>query len=677
MLEAMRQWGLCHLFSELDGRCDDHPHNLEKWYKAKRADEAGAFFPYLVESAGKITKFYTLSADTDGKDAAILESADLESLSKSSSAVLPFSKPSGPNAAQLGSVLKRAYDKNKGPMPGTKILGRTLDAFREISETNKPWSGFFREVLDVWERPKVRFAGKMLDADGNALHQAIAAVPETQDTVFFAYKRPDGTLPGDVPEYAQYLQEVLAETKYATKSAMPTDHGVCPLCGDSAKLFPAACSGAGINICNMDRAGAFPGVNKANSHLGYALCLDCADLLYVFHFYVERSLLAPVAGKHALVLPHLHSETRSLRRTVKFYKDYIESLCQGQARTDIEERRLPQMLGDARVVGTIDIIWADFGNKMENIRGQILEILPTRFRDLDKFNNGFDAKKPVVAPNYWNEELFRFDLNLSFLKTLFSRPGGKSAQKANDSARLMEVKRGMAAAIYRGDPFPDNRAWDELLLTAQWYLRQIVEGKADEHGLLYEGYSEKKKTKWMTMAGWIKHLAVCLHYLDLLKIKTRETNMRTFEPETEKLRPLFEDATGIDSNEKAFAFMLGLLLGRVMFIQSMKGISVAANALTWLKRLNLSGADMPEVLNKTRGKLLQYESDSDTAKFLNKTVYGAMADISRLGTMIGDSPSLNKRSTCYFILLGQALSTQVFKKEETDTKDDTNNPGGK
>lgn len=663
MLEPMRQWALCHLFRELEG-CREQVPDLDQWFAEKRANEGGVFFPYLVESPGKITRYYTLSADPDDPEVAVLEGAELGSLDASPSAVLPFSKPSGPNSAQLGPVIKRSHSKDKGAMPGETILNRTLAAFDEIAASGKPWSAYFREVADVWRRPTLCFQGKTEPADGRpALHRAVEAIPETNDTVFLAHASPDGRLPGRRPEYVEYLLKVLAETKYATKSAPPIEDGLCALCGAHGTTFSSACTGAGINVGNLDRAGAFPGVQKTNSHLGYSLCVDCADLLYVFHYYVEPSLLAPVAGERALVLPHLHFASDRLTRAVQYYADYVESIQRGRVQTSIADRKLPRLLAEEKTVATVDIIWATFGNKMEGIHGQVLEILPTRFRELDEFNNRVFRRNTVaVGPERWVEEV-DFNLNLSFLRPLFRRPGGKAAQGANASSRLRELKRAVAAAIYRRDPFPAERFEEELLTTARWYLLQIIQDNAGDFGLINEGYSESKDSTWLTLAGWVRHLAVCRHYLKELNVMKKDASMTEFEPTNEKLKELFEQSTGIDSDEKAFAFVLGLLLGRAMFIQSMKGVSVAANALTWLKRLNLTGADLPELHNKIRGKLLQYQSDPDTAKYFPKAVFETIEDVARLGNAVGDEPKLNKTSTCYFLLLGQALSTRVFKKE--------------
>jgi CRISPR-associated protein Csh1 len=92
-----------------------------------------------------------------------------------------------------------------------------------------------------------------------------------------------GCWPGDRSEYQAYLAHALAEIKYVTGEAPSHGPADCPLCGKtSTTLFPNALKGVGINFSNMDRAGAFPGLDTGQAWKGYGLCLDCADLLYIF-----------------------------------------------------------------------------------------------------------------------------------------------------------------------------------------------------------------------------------------------------------------------------------------------------------------------------------------------------------------------------------------------------------
>ncbi len=132
MLEIMQNLALCHLWKELEGN-KPPPDDLRIWFINGKENDPGKFFPYLVEPAGKIKKFYALSAYPDDDTVAFLESADIGSLEGNSAIRLPFNKPSGPQSPQIGPVIKRSYSRQKGAGPSLKILRSTLKHFYEIS----------------------------------------------------------------------------------------------------------------------------------------------------------------------------------------------------------------------------------------------------------------------------------------------------------------------------------------------------------------------------------------------------------------------------------------------------------------------------------------------------------------------------------------------------------------
>ena len=136
-----------------------------------------------------------------------------------------------------------------------------------------------------------------------------------------------------------------------------------------------------------------------------------------------------------------------------------------------------------------------------------------------------------------------------------------------------------------------------------------------------------------------------------------------YQPQSDLLRPYFGPESGIDTDQKAFAFILGTLYGKVMQVQAAKGFNVGANALTWLKRLTLTGNDLPELYCKVREKLLTYETESSPA------VREVLEELGDLGTRIGDSFDLSQVATCYFLLLGQSVAVRVLpsREEKSDT----------
>lgn len=131
-----------------------------------------------------------------------------------------------------------------------------------------------------------------------------------------------------------------------------------------------------------------------------------------------------------------------------------------------------------------------------------------------------------------------------------------------------------------------------------------------------------------------------------------------YEPKMDRLKPYFGPESGIDSSEKAYAFLLGVLYGKVLQVQGAKGVNVGANALTWLKRLTLKGRDLPGLYIKIRGKLLAYETEK------NFEVRELIAEIGNLGCKLGDNIELDEMPTNYYLLLGQSLTTTILPKKE-------------
>ena len=131
-----------------------------------------------------------------------------------------------------------------------------------------------------------------------------------------------------------------------------------------------------------------------------------------------------------------------------------------------------------------------------------------------------------------------------------------------------------------------------------------------------------------------------------------------YEPKMEKLKPYFGPESGINSQQKAYAFLLGVLYGKVLQVQGARGVNVGANALTWLKRLTLKGRDLPELYIKIRGKLLAYETEKSSG------VRELINEIGRLGVQLGDNIDLEETATNYYLLLGQSLTTTILPKKE-------------
>ena len=660
MLELMQNIALCYLWMEFKGN-KSPPGDLRAWFISEKENDYGKFFSYFVESKGKFEKYYTLSADFENNDIAVLESADIGNLDGNSGIRLPFNKPSGPRSPQIGPVLKRSYNKNKGGGPTLQILNSTLTSFQNITKTKNSWAEYFATVYDVFTRKKLYYSNECFSCEKHALYKAIQIIPEKKP-VFLVFKDKNNNLPGDSHEYRKYLSTMLnADNKYTIKEAQPIVMKHCACCGSSnIKCYPAGLSKAGVNIFNIDRDGAFPDITKTNASLSYAICENCADLLYVFKFHVLNNYITYIAGQESLILPDIYLDSNLLNKFLSQFNIYVKQLNKKSGKAFIfEKKRLVRLLSKEDAICTIDIFWSKSslkGQSIENLSGQISDILPSRLQAINAINKEFKGISSAFFPKHKIDE-FEFDLNLSFLNELLRRPGGKKAKNINASNKLIELKRITAEAIYKQKIIPENRFWEEIMITAEWHIRNLLDKDSPEIDCLYEGYSKKKNVVWMSFAGWVKHLSMTIYYFMFLEVMQKMENRRTYSPKMENLKKYFSDTSGINTDEKAYAFILGILYGRVMQIQGAKGVNVGANALTWLKRLTLTGKNLPELYIKIREKLLTYDAEA------SENVRAIIKEIGLLGNKLGDEIELAQTPCCYFLLLGQSLAVDLFTKK--------------
>lgn len=674
MIGAMRTLALDYLEQELTS--GNPPADTESWYQELRQNTPGTMFPYLVEDSGRIEKVYILEgcSDKEGKPAVRLSVQDITTgddrvgAGGCTQSKLPFMKPSGSQSPQIGPVIKRNYDRSKGGGPSEKILESTMKYFNQIVETNKSWSTYFKDIIVILNRPTVLLPdGTSIDWQengyANMLSCAVDKVGPQSGTVFLTVRDSNSLLPGENMMYLDYLlTDKLAGERYETKAAPAAEKESCHLCNThNTTVYPNALKGAGINLCNADRAGAFPGIDTLQAWKRYALCSSCADLLYVYKFHVMKKrgpkkdrqpFSARIAGDNALIVPVFLPGIPSNARSEALYEtyNYIANMA-----TDVEsdEENLLDILKENKAIMNLVFIWADIGQNIENVTGMITNVLPSRLRELSKFNeeanNWLHPLFPKV-PLRQGQINFKPDLCLKALRPLFQRPGGKKAEEANKSKRLFQLKRLIAECVYHQNEIPGERFWEEIMTTARWYWLAAIENKDGYRGLLNEGFG--KNGPYLTAAGWSRHLNMWLHYLKRVGVIEMENSF--FEPELDKLKPYFGPESGIDTPEKAFSFLLGVLYGKLLQVQGARGVSVSANALTWLKRLTLKGKDLPELYIKIREKLLAYETEK------SPDVKALISEIGRLGVNLGDNIKLNETQTNYYLLLGQSMTVDIL-----------------
>ena len=650
----MRILALDYLFDKL-GDKSNPPENLEEWYHELRKTHPERLFPFLVESVEQIEKIYILEKDVEKETVRLVP----EDMTDEKAKWLPFIKPTGGRSPQIGPIIKVSKDS-----PKVLTLENTIKSWEAIADSDKLWSPYFREIIDLLNCPQVRLPdNSIIKGYKNLLVATIEKIRERKQNLIFTIRNKNNELPGQCVAYCRYLmKEKLAGAKFITNDAPAKENQTCPLCGkQNVTVYPNALKGAGINISNVDRAGAFPNIDTTQAWKGYALCNACADLLYIYKFHFlkkdsknQNPFITPIAGENVVVIPFTVVNYHARQEIWREVKDFVKTT---SSDAEIAEENLLYTLKDKKGILNLTFLWATVGQNIGDATGMITNVPPTRLKKLSELNEQSRSWEHLLFPVtfLWND--FQPDLSLRALRTLFHRPGGKKAKDVNASMKLRQLKRGIAASVYHKTEIPTVRFWEEVMTTARWYWLNVIEkGKGCENNILYEGKNKKTGEHYLTFAGWIRHLCWWLYYFKKLEVMSMEDKF--YKPQMEKLKPYFGPESGIDSPQKAYAFLLGVLYGKVLQVQGARGVNVGANALTWLKRLTLKGRDLPGLYNKVREKLLAYETEK------SEEVRELIAEIGNLGWKLGDKIELDDVPTNYYLLLGQSLTTTILPKKE-------------
>ena len=184
--------------------------------------------------------------------------------------------------------------------------------------------------------------------------------------------------------------------------------------------------------------------------------------------HVADGFLVSVAGERAVVIPETSVDIARRCQFVKRARELARGIDKGQVQ--LREKKLLDLLSEDRAVTTLTFLWAEFGQRIDEIRGVVNDVLPSRLNDLSKLNERFAGRDNPVFPERALDE-FTYDLSLNIVRPLLRRPGGKKAQAANNSRRLFELRRDLAEAVYRVRRLPE-RFWDEIHETARWHWNE-------------------------------------------------------------------------------------------------------------------------------------------------------------------------------------------------------------
>lgn len=433
----------------------------------------------------------------------------------------------------------------------------------------------------------------------------------------------------------------------------------CSLCRTEAELFPNVLSGVGINIANVDKPGFFPGVASENAGKAFPICAPCAEALYAAKFHVFSNLRQNISGHQALIIPHLvESEDKSEALEI-VTSDF------GRLRSDISgaertEAGILKDLAENKGIATITFIIGDVGGQsVENIRKVIPDVLPSRLseisnaiEEINKMHEEYPFKHP------WKSKYSPLNGNLRIVRDVLGMPryrkppaGKRSPFKASSVNSL-----DLLSAIF---------------LKWQYSLRALLAEFSSKLSYDFLGaLSDDDKNKPIysirdNIANMV-HSLLFLNKLGVIEMETGKKFVGKYLEKHEGLKPLHdflsEEARGLDTEEKQYAFLVGVLFGKLVSIQQARQVS--ANALKWLKGLQLSPPDLQDIFMNTRKKLDAY-STPKTA--WSGEMRGVAEAIGALGADIKEW-DISRKEIPYYLCLGQSLSGYYLPRKGIDNE---------
>jgi CRISPR-associated Csh1 family protein len=433
----------------------------------------------------------------------------------------------------------------------------------------------------------------------------------------------------------------------------------CSLCHTEAELFPNVLAGVGINIANVDKPGFFPGVASENAGKAFPICAPCAEALYVAKFHVFSNLRQNISGHQALIIPHLvESEDKSEALEI-VTSDF------GRLRSDISgaertEAGILKDLAENKGIATITFIIGNVGGQsVENIRKVIPDVLPSRLSEIsnaigeiNKMHEDYPFKHP------WKSKYSPLNGNLRIVRDVLGMPryrkppaGKRSSFKASSVNSL-----DLLSAIFL------KRQYSLRALLAEFSAKLSY----DFLGALSDDDKNKPIYSIRDNIANMVHSLLFLDKLGVIEMESGKNFVSKYLEKHEGLKTLNgflnEEARGLETEEKQYAFLVGLLFGKLVSIQLARQVS--ANALKWLKGLQISPQDLMDIFVKTKSKLDDY-STPKTA--WSEEMRGVAEAIGALGADIKEW-DISRKEIPYYLCLGQSLSGYYLPRKGIDNE---------
>jgi len=461
--------------------------------------------------------------------------------------------------------------------------------------------------------------------------------------------------------------KAIYQTNDATSFNLP---GVrCSLCHKETELFPNVLAGVGINIANVDKFGFFPGVTRRNAGKAFPICAPCAEALYAAKVHAFPRLTQNISGHQALIIPHL-LESEDWEEGLDIVTSALGLLRRDVGGAERTESGILKDLSENKGVSTVTFIIGDVrGQSVENIRKVIPDVLPSRLSEISRAIEDVNkASDDCPTTHPWKKSKHPLNGKLGIIKDVLGSP------------KYSQQKGGGGSPPFKPSSIDTLNLLSAIFLKRTYPLKDILSEFSSKLSYDFLGaLSNKDKNKPIySIRDNIADMVYLLSFLDRLEVIRMNSGnnfVNKYLERHEGLEPLNNflsiEAEGLDTEEKQYTFLLGLLLGKLVRIQ-VYGRKVAPSALKWLKGLQLSPQDLMDIFVKTRGKLDDYSTPRSA---WSDEMRGVAEAIGALGADIKDW-SISRKEIPYYLCLGQSLSGYYLPGKggevESDNQEEVN-----
>ena len=555
-----------------------------------------------------------------------------------------FRKTPGPQAAYISPTWKAAKSDKK--------LKSTIEYFKKhadsenVSEESKKT---FCKLLKIIESKTINVedSGQISKKDFWSIYHEKKKSDDNKKGLNVFTVMIDGKYPGEIKEILNYALNQIGEGFYIT-SDIDSLTGSCAICHHKDRLFPNVLSGVGINIANIDKPGFFPGVAKKYSGKAFPICAPCAEALFAAKSQVFSIFIQSISGHQTLMIPHL-VQSKNKKEGLEIIEYALKLLKRDVAAAKGAEAGIIEDLADNKSITTVSFLFGEVGGQsVQNIRKFLPDVLPSRLSEIAKaihaVNSSHEIKYPPNHP--WKLKKISLDGNLQIIRNVLGMakyikpPTGKRKPfKASsiDSLDLLE-------SIFMKKEFPLKRLIPEFSAKLSYdFLGSLSDDKKKPTYVINDNIAQ------------MVHLLAFLDKLEVIKMAANNNLVAKYLEDRKGLEPLNEfltkEAAGLDTAEKQYSFLVGLLFGKLIAFQQARKVS--NNALRWLKGLEIDPQDLMRIFIKTRSKIDDYSFQRPA---WSEEMKGVAEAIGALGSQIGSNWDISRKDVPYYFCLGQSLS---------------------